>query len=537
MSQPMIVRVLQVVAVALGIAIVGLGTAWLREDPIEPMTGAEGAREPAPDAAHPRASEVATSEAALKRGAEGAAVGATDRRESAHPADDRAVLYGSILDADGEPVKQGVLWVWRQRDGKHVGTCSLRDGSFVFPGLTPGEHRLKSRITDELPLDRMIAVSAPLTRIDLTLAPRWQLTVHAVTSDGSPVVEAVAARATGSRWDGALSAYATREPLGGDLPPSHQSEVEGGLGAFRANDVFSDDVLPKTAVGVLALPPDQPVSVALLMRNVIVAQQQAAPGQDELTFRLSADDVLAKTATVRMRVVDETGAPVPEARVSMTDAQTGSSGMPTDADGRIVLEHLAPGRLDLSVRHRTLGAPPVLIDVPGGAVLDLGDVTLRPTVRVAFSFEEFDGEGSVRAYWLDALPDPGWHVDERHLSASNGRLMHYGLFPGRWFLRAQSGDRIAHMTLDTSTVGAEPLRFRFDDGAPLRVRGDVGELPRRFTITTSSGGLVHSSEVSGAVDRRFTLPVGDYVAELVGGGAPIRRGIALRPGGAELRLP
>jgi hypothetical protein len=466
-------RPLQVLATTLGVAIVALFVAWVRLDPPLPVGAqpahASSTRETGVPAGTVLAAEAAPPPAATNT----AAAPATP------PADPRAVLYGSVKSADGSPMKSGVLWLYR--GDEHVGTQSLRDGTFVFAGLTAGEHRLDSRFDDELRVKRTVAVEAPRTRLDLQLAARWLLTVHAVTPEGTPLVEAISKQIKSPFWTRNLTAFAFLEPLPGDLAPSNFGEFEAGLGRFRGNDPFRsrrEKALPKQTLGVLTLPPDRPVHVALMLRNALVAQMAVPAGQPEVTFTLATDVLLAKTAKVRLRVVDEAGASVADARVGLSDMQTGSGGTPTDAEGRITFTGVIPGRLDLDVSHARLCAPPLHVDVAPGADLDLGDVTLRTGVDVELDLGNFGGKGGVRGYWLDAPPVAGRSVNEMYFSAENGPTWKARLFPGRHGLLATSGQGVAFVEIDTNTLSGQPIRFDLQPGAMLRLayRAEVSSL-------------------------------------------------------------
>lgn len=439
-------RPLQALAAVLGVALLVLGICWWN-DPPTPLPAAAAAASgadataPAPAPASAPAPPAADAQPTMQHRTEGAA--AVDEVAAA------AVLYGTVRGADGAPQKGGVFWLYR--DGEHVGTQSLTDGTFAFAGLRPGRHLLRSRLDDQLPFTRDVDVQAPVTRVDLELPARWLLQVDAVTADGAPLLAAIQRQGRGS-FRG-LTAAAFEAPLAGDLPMTHQSTLETGIGTFRAVGFpFAREgkPLPKEALGVLTLPPDRPVSVALLWRSVVIAQQPATPGQAKVTFTLAPDAVFARGGKVRLRLVDAGGAPVPEAQVSLNDAQTGGGGRKTDAEGRIAFEHLAPGWLDLSVWHQTLRAPNVLIAVPPGADLDLGDVVAQPAVSVELLFDNFGGKGFVRMFLLDP-PRPDWIADDLHFSAETASKQTVQVFPGRYSVLASGTAGVAMMLLDLTT--------------------------------------------------------------------------------------
>jgi len=528
-------RPLQFLAAALGVAIVTLFVAWVRLDAPPPVTAvvAGAAGEPR-GAGTIAASAVPTATAAPAP----AVVEAPPARPTTPPTDTHAVLYGSVKRADGSPMTSGVLWLYR--GGEHVGTQSLRDGTFVFTGLTAGEHRLDSRLDDELRLTRTVAVEAPRTRLDIQLPERWLLTVNAVTPDGAPFVGTAGKPAISMDMSRCLAAAAFLEPLRGDLPPSNHGEFEAGLGRFRSNDPFGrrgGKQLPRQTLGVLTLPLDRPVHVALMLRNAVVAQMAVPAGQPDVTFTLSADALLGKTAKVRLRVVDEAGAPVVGARVALTDAQTGSSGTPTDAEGRIAFTRVIPGRLDLDISHASLCGPPVHVDVAAGADLDLGDVTLRTGVEVELDFENFGGKGGVRAYWLDAPPVAGRSVKETYISAGNGRTWKSRLFPGRHGLLATGATGVAFLEVDLTTPPSQPIRFDLQPASTLRLTYRAEASSLHLTVRSRKGTIVSERELRGAGEYTMKLPPGEYELEFGDDSTPrTRRAITLGREGAVLTI-
>jgi hypothetical protein len=526
-------RPLQLIAVLLGIAIVVLFAARQRvAPPLADVANAAHASSP-PMAATPVAAAVSAPNVVVP-------AAATDRvRESTLTTDARAMLYGSVRSADGLPVTNGVLWLYR--GDEHVGTQSLGDGTFVFVGLTAGEHRLDSRFDDQLRVRRTVTVEAPRTRLDWQLAACWSLTVNAVTPDGTPLVAAIGKQMKSPFWTRNLTAFAFAEPLPGDLLPSNFGAFEAGLGRFRGNDPMrsrGEKALPKQTIGVLTLPSDRPVHVALMLRNVLLAQAAVPVGQPEFTFTLSVDALLAKTAKVRLRLVDESGAPVAGARAGLSDMQTGGVGMPCDADGRIAFTGVVPGRLDLDVSHSSLCAPPLHIDVTAGADLDLGDVTLRPGVGVELDFSNFGGKGGVRGYWLDAPASPGRSVNELHWSAENGSPWRVRLFPGRHGLLATGASGVAFVEIDTRSLSGQPIRFDLQPAAALRLvyRAEAGSV--YLTVRKPQGAIVAQRELRGSNEYAMKLPPGEYEVEMGDGMAPpTRRPLRLGPDGATLTIP
>lgn len=528
-------RPLQILATALALAIAVLFWLWAQQEPAPAL-----AKAPDEQASGPAAPTAAA--------ANGAPTVATAATETATPlpaapaagtaaADDRAVLYGTARSADGAPLRNGVFWLYR--DGQHKGTASGDLATFVFGGLQPGAHKLRSRIEDELPIDRDVEVRAPTTRLDIELPARWLLTVNVVTPDGQPWLEAARKQTPGTRLEG-LVALAFDAPLAGDLPPSNYGEVDGGLGRFRSvHSPFDrgDKAMPKQTLGVLTLPQGRPAHVALILRNALVAQQAATPGQQELTFTLPIDVLVGKLAKVRMRIVDAHGTPVAKANVALNDAQTGGGGRPTGDDGRVVIEHLVPGRLDLEVRAKDLSGPNVELVVPPGADLDLGDITLQPPTAIELQFDNFGGKGSVRGNLLDTVR-PGWIGKDLYFSAENGKSQQYRFFPGRYGLLASGPNGVATTVLDLRNPPAGPLRFDLRRGAELRIEYAFGPTKAAYEVVSAEGVLVRRREVSGSGGENVELPLGGYTARITDqGGITARRDFTLPATGMVLKLP
>jgi hypothetical protein len=528
-----LLRPLQGLAVVETLAIAVLFVLWWRMEPELPLAGDVPPRtEPAVVAP---VADRATVDAAANSAPPPLAAPATEA-PPANDADRLAVLYGTVRGADGTPMPRGVFWLYL--GGKHVATASAELGAFVFPGLRPGTYQLRSRIDDQIPIDRRVDVVAPTTRLDLELPARWLLTVKAVTPDGLPWREVAGKQAPMALHRG-LSALAFDAPLPGDLPLSNLSEVEGGLGRFRTgNDPLTRGAaMPKDVLGVLTLPPDQPVHVALILRQTVLAQQPVAASQPEVTFTLPADALLAKLARVRLRVVDANGAPVAKAHVACNDAQTGGGGKPSGDDGRVELEHLVPGRLDLEIWAKDLSAPPVEIDVLPGADLDLGDVVLVPPVNVELQFDNLGGKGSVRCTMLDSIR-PGWRANELYFSVENGGSRTHPFYPARYGLVATGPSGVALQVLDLRIPPPGPVRFDMRRGAELTIEYAFGVSTSIVEVTSAEGLRVRRREVGAAGSETVELPPGSYSVRVTDpSGASTRRDFVLPTAGLVVKLP
>jgi len=525
-------RLLQVFALVLGIANIVLLVMWTQADPPAPPRDVEAAATVArTPTVQPEAAAVEASTAAP----DSATPAPSEPAPTKDPVPSSAMLFGTMSMASGDVVSNGHCWLYR--DGVSVGSYSLRAGTYVFVGLQLGEYRLRTRIDDQLPMDRIVLVDRAQTRLDITLDERWLLSVNAVTPDGEPLLPAVLKEMGGFQLRG-LTAVAFEQPLTKDLPPSNLAKVSAGVGTFRSQSFPPrGKALPKQTVGMLALPPGRPLHVTLLMRNVMVAQQQVTPGQEEVEFVLGPSEFLAKTATVSLRVVDESGKPIADANVALNDAQTGGGGRKTDEAGRITLTNLLPGSLDLEVRVPKRTAPPVQINVPASAKLDLGDVMVRPGVPLEFDLSNFgQGKGSVRFNLLD--PPGGWTADSSYMSTQDGSSRTYHVYPGRYGFVASGPNGVAVLEVNAHIAPGEPIRFDLRSGTPLRIDYKLGSGWARVELSTPAGVIVRRREVTGSSQESVRLPPGIYVALITDeSGKETRREITLGAQGAVLTVP
>jgi hypothetical protein len=514
----------------LGVVIAALLIIWSRQEPPVPTTVAtpiETERPAEPTLA--KASLAQLPEGGLEEPQTVASVANTDEDLATSSA-----LYGTVTDAEGKPV-DGYMWL---SDGTvQLGMCSLRRGAtaFVFAGLRPGNYQLTSRFTDQLPLRREVEVSTTNTRLDLVLDASWQLTVHAVTLDGEPLTKAAGKGIKSLRMSRKVCALALRKPLVGDLPPSSRGVTGAGLGVFRGTDPFREKVMAKTAVGVLTLPPGQPLHVALMMGDVLLAQELVAADTKEVTFSMATRDLLAKTATVRMRFVDENGNAVAGAQVNVGGSFDPKS--KTDENGRIEFSNVLPGRPGFRASLNGLFTPSYEVSVAAAADVDLGDLVMRASVGFEVNVEDFDDSGGIYFYRMDAALLPGLRINDHYIGASNGKQKRVELFPGRYTVFARSDKGVAVRTIDTTAVAGQVLQFDLQRGADLRFVGSL-YLPVQVEIMNGIGQLVSRRELSGSLGYSRALPVGTYRVKIShADGRITNKVVQLSASGAELRLP
>jgi hypothetical protein len=495
------VRALQLTALLLGIATAVLFVAWLQLDP-KPLAKPKLAAAAEPTAERERVTASRTAPVAVET-TPPADIANPTRADGAIAAN--AFVFGTVMRADGTAPSGGYVFLTGMRSGHTV-----EGGTFAFAGIAPGKTELSTRFDDELPLRVDVDVKVPQTRVDLTLPARWVLTVNAVTLDDRPLAEALAAQKLAPFLDLGVAAFPG--PIASPMFPTTSNRLQLGLGVARTFDRFMDTEKPrpKQAVGSITLPPDRPVHVALLLGGAILAQTEVPPGQPDLTFTIAPQDVAAKLATARMRILDDQGAPLVGAKVSLGSAGgwLSGGGTATDADGRVRLTNLQPGVLRLQVDGTPLRPRVGEVELRPGDDIDLGDIALFASTEVELVFDHADERRAVVVTCLE--PPARTDVRPSKEFRGMGSPWKLNLTPGRHAIVERSSAGASALELDTRNLPPQPIRVELRPAATLRLLDRIEGGFARVAILTKSGAVAFATEVTGRGDRDLQLPPGTY---------------------------
>ncbi|MGE3172196.1 MAG: carboxypeptidase-like regulatory domain-containing protein [Planctomycetota bacterium] len=456
-----------------------------------------------------------------------------------------AVLFGELVDArTGEPLQQARVRLFAGDDAKERMSTTLSRGAsdYAIPGLEPGAYRLVATAAGHRDTELRLEIppGVETTRADLRLVPTWRLVVRFVTPDGQPLREAAKDLLQAFAHSPVPTAIATAAAPPSSLPLSDLREVPFGVGAWTDNrSPFGrprgGETLPADCDGALDLPTDDPYHVIAVVRSAVLATQRVEPGQPEVRLQVPLPALGSAFATVRLRLVDAAGAALPNVRVSISDAQTGSQGVPTGDDGRIEFKTLAPGLFELAVGwNQDLSIPPMLVEARPGVTLDLGDVVAQAPVACVVRLQNRPAEQKAS---LRTLPlDPPVHPATRPRALRHGEVEDeatLALPPGRYLVTASAGDLCGDAVVDTA--GAGPFVLDLQPASALQIV--PADHPVELELRDARGTARLSQWITWRQPYERRLPPGDYLAvvrELDGSAREVR--LQLGAGPATLRL-
>jgi hypothetical protein len=215
-------------------------------------------------------------------------------------------VRGKVVDSSGQPIPGATVHI------AGLTATTAPDGTYVFDKVPPGDHTVT--ITD---IDGYTVTSAPL-----------QFTISA--GDTQPITGQDFVLTPNPDVSGTVSASGTGVPgvtvtatgAGGDTV----STVTAADGTYTFSRV------PAGAYTMTMIPPADYVIVGGSSQPVTVANANVT----------GVDFALARTGSVTGVVIDETGATVPGATVTV-DGPSGSTSLTTDPNGAYGLGSLAPG--------------------------------------------------------------------------------------------------------------------------------------------------------------------------------------------------
>jgi len=428
------------------------------------------------------------------------------------------LLLAEVTDEHGEPVRDG-FGNCRQEGEESKQQLSLRsDHRLVLSGLKAGPLHVELRCEGFLPFQRTIDL-APEPGIQRTIlrlerARRVLLRVH--VSSGEPL-EAWLLREwkwTHSNWR--LVARLARQPLSGDLEALEHHQYGNELGEFLPADGRTPD-LPKDCAGALDVRAQAPLHVGAWLGVAFLGTVPIADGVKEVTILLDERSLRSLAAEVRLRVVAaDTGAPLKDARVSVSFPWGGGSTLRTGEDGRLTFPQLAPDQRDVVINLPDHAEGYRALELRPGERLDLGDVPLGRAGRIRARLLGADGT-PLGQHVYQFFPTGSWTRPEepRRISSRTDKegWLDFRAGPERHQVIVGGGAHgVQAVVWERGIEEPGEREIRLAPGAEVRIRStQSADLPRALWLLDADGRILSNYWTTSASPRTIVLAPGTYL--------------------------
>jgi len=452
------------------------------------------------DGAARRGQDVAAAAAAAPAGASALppdaapATEASARREALDPAamattaTSEVLLYGSVVDPEGEPVELEALEL--EDEGARARDASSTMGSYAIGGLAPGRYTLSAEARGFLTRREgfVLPASAEHCRHDLVLEPALSIPVRLLDENGTLIAE----EPRSGRL--ALDVVATpTAPTGSLCGLCREPGPVYGCGEFARADVFHlVRELPVGYSGLLRLRVAPPVYVSVVLLDATLATRRVDGPVSELVFTLERAAIEQRLGGIRARFVDAlTGRPISDGKAALDPPSMSSAGGdPTDSDGSATFPARAPGLYELRFFHDGHERVSRHVRVSSGRVDDLGEVPVWPAAKLRGRV--LDARGEPVSACLFALPrdrvrgpadlDP---ADARGVTGWF-ELDAVARAPLELFVQVP-GHALMVRAVDATSGLVEGLGLRVDEGVPVVLRAPDEPVGGQLTIADERG--------------------------------------------------
>jgi RNA polymerase sigma-70 factor (ECF subfamily) len=447
------------------------------------------------------------------------------------------LFYGSLLDPAGRPLTG--LWSagvsLTDADGRRRYGDAKDGGSFAFNALPYGKYWVTAGADGFRAAEDVIDLEAGHAQIqkDITLQPVPILKIRVVTPEGENLFDVL-------RGDTNLSGHPVLVPVATkDRPGKWFNEVVGSLNNTFGIGHFWNygprvQALPSGCMGILMLDQELPAYVSLVNYHRVVQTKEVMPGEEEVRFVVSLDDLMATLATIHVQVVDaDTQTPLAGANAMLWGGTYMDTGKRSDSSGNIVFEGREPGEFDLHVRAKGYEEYKAHILADSGTTTDLGQIALDKEIQL--EAKVVDGSGAPRSerFSLGTF-DPATHKltmeqQRAYQSGGGGLLKLDGLGRRVYVLRTANHDAVNDQdNPETKWVSGDVLVDLRSGTAPanfvvslvpatrmmIAVKGEPAE-GLRFIVMDEQGLDLVSSRFYGTGPRPLTLPQGKYRVALL----------------------
>jgi hypothetical protein len=373
-------------------------------------------------------------------------------------------------------------------------------------------------------------------QLDLVLDDALAVRIRLRTPDGRELNDAVAADPDlGSR--AALSPVALRPGSAARYLPGAQNDAFG-CGRYERRQALGEERRKAIgdAAGVLTITEAPPLDVGLVLNGTLIARRPLAPGQEEVEFVLSLEELRRWFTTLVVRVADAgTHAPVARASVTVEGASTRvesspspeaadgariePNGTPTDAQGTARIPWAPSGLRLVRVSAKGYASFSGRFEVDSSGTCELPPIELTGAARI--SGHVFDAAGKpvqamVQLLSLERFEQTREDPADPCVSSENGAFGFAGLRRERHVLRVETGEQLlAALVVDTTQGDVGDLELHLVASAEVELR--FTREPKEgaeLRVTTAAGLPALERDLAGLAPLSLPLAPGAYTAEV-----------------------
>lgn len=375
-------------------------------------------------------------------------------------------LTGRVVDSEGHPLAGVEIWRPTQGSDDAVAAVSGPDGSFTVPfdGLLPLSACPPGWLPDESP-----AKGEEPPGFRLRLRPATRIAGRVVDAGGEPV-EGVQVQAWLSGVDRSCAVY---------VPTGCPGPADRRMGDTDADGRFEFESLE---------PGWYEVHVSDDLSLVARRLGEAGKSAEEIALVLPG-----RLVPLEGRVMDEDGAPVAGARVSVSGDRPDGEAR-TGTDGSYRFPRVLPGRQRLEVRHADFGLAVEMVEVAGPRT--------RFDVRMPLATIV---QGRILGRDGSPVAAPSLRVDKEPVEVDAEGRFRFSLSPGEHEIRAEAPDRAPDER--RVTAAGDPIDLDLELGRPGAIVGCIAGLAERHYVSLGlqDGSRDSSAEARADEQGRFQL--------------------------------
>lgn len=366
----------------------------------------------------------------------------TDDAASTEPVE--RVLWGYVLDPEGQPVAEGAYLSFTDVRAEQRSARAGQDGAWSMTGLSPGRWFVAAGATGCADAEAVLDLEpGPMRkRHDFTLKRCGRLLVRVVTPEGQGFYDAIEELGENGPSLPLLAVASVQAPRE-QIPEFHGNAAERCGDSSVLNHGYQVPGAGLGAISRLELFEPLPLHVGLYLFQDLITTQEVDPGSDEVIFVLDPDTALGMLGDLDLTFVAEESGVAAEG-VSLTSfGFVGSAPLQLE-QGRYTRRDQPPGRYEFLVQAPGREELRFPIDLPPGATIER-TIALRAGVSIRGRVVDEAGDPYVSEYSRCPLPEPGevpqtsgngWRVAYATQQDGTFDLTSFG--PGRWLLQFRS---------------------------------------------------------------------------------------------------